>query len=352
MRKRLLSVFMVQALIITMAQAAFAVDGQAATITAYTSDGTAVAGTYTTIDAAVNAAGENGRVVISEGTLAVNGRQTISKAGVTVEGAGRAKTFLVTSDSFKNGSETNRKALLTIAADNVTVEGMTIDGSTYGDTLDMSGLFSFKDFVVVRVNSGSNVKLYDLYITGSPKTLIQLGNGTTPAIVTADELYCQGVAKAVNLTAMYPDIDFANTDSRLTVNSGALHAFISDVGESSCYVGINCEPVFTLIHTALFQPNEYLHSTFQHYANMYVAMKDDLTILTGSYANDLANTANQETITGMVEQAKATVSSDPASVQNFVTLLNDASEEASGDYAQTLSNYADELSAMLAASES
>lgn len=344
MRKRILPLMMAICLMLSLVPAALAVDTSAAnaTITAYQANNeTPMAGTFTTIDAAVNAAGENGRVVISEGVLAVNGRQTISKAGVTVEGAGRDKTFLVTSENFKNASSSNLKALLTIAANNVTVKGMEIDGSTYGNTIA-----STTDFVVLRVNSGENIQLNDVYITGSPKTLIQVGSGTTPATVTADELYCQGVVKAINLSATYPDIDFANANSRLTVNSGAIHAFISAVGDTSCSIGENCEPVFTLVHSALFQ-TQSLHSTFQHFANMYVATKDSLSILTGSYAKDLTKPANQSSISAMVEHAKVTAASDPASVQNFVTLLNDAAEEAAGAYAQTLRGYADELAALL-----
>lgn len=345
MRQRLLSVFMVLALIIAMAPAAFAVDGQAATITAYQSGSETPVGTYTTIDAAVNAAGENGRVVISEGTLAVNGRQTISKAGVTVEGAGCDKTFLVTSDSFKNASPTNLKALLTIAADDVTVKGMTIDGSAYGETITSS-----TDFVVIRFNEGTGIKLEDVYVTGSPKTLMQLGMSNTSVSVTATNLYCQGMPKQLSENATFPDIDL-NNSSTLEVNGGALHAFISDIGDDSCNL-INCEPVYTLVYTRMVIFSDYLHSTFQHYANCYVESDAQQSPLYDTYVGAINDSRNQTVIGEMVDHAEAVAlaGSDDASVVNFITLLTDAMDEASAEFANTLNGYITRLETALAAS--
>lgn len=345
MRKRLLSVIMVLALIIAMAPAAFAVDGQAATITAYQSGSETPVGTYTTIDAAVNAAGENGRVVISEGTLAVNGRQTISKAGVTVEGAGRDKTFLVTSDRFQNASATNLKALLTIAADDVTVKGMTIDGSAYGETITSS-----TDFVVIRFNEGTGIKLEDVYVTGSPKTLMQLGMSNTSVSVTATNLYCQGMPKQLSENATFPDIDL-NNNSTLEVNGGALHAFISDIGDDSCNL-INCEPVYTLVYTRMVIFSDYLHSTFQHYANCYVESDAQQSPLYDTYVGAINDSRNQTVIGEMVDHAEdvALAGSDDASVVNFITLLTDAMDEASAEFANTLNGYITRLGTALAAS--
>lgn len=345
MRKRLLSVFMVLTLIIVMAPAAFAADGQAATITAYQSDSETPVGTYTTIDAAVNAAGENGRVVISEGTLAVNGRQTISKAGVTVEGAGRDKTFLVTSDSFQNASATNLKALLTIAADDVTVKGMTIDGSAYGETITSS-----TDFVVIRFNEGTGIKLEDVYVTGSPKTLMQLGMSNTSVSVTATNLYCQGMPKQLSENATFPDIDL-NNSSTLEVNGGALHAFISDIGDDSCNL-INCEPAYALVYTRMVIFSDYLHSTFQHYANCYVESDAQQSPLYDTYVGAINDSRNQTVIGEMVDHAEdvALAGSDDASVVNFITLLTDAMDEASAEFANTLNGYITRLETALAAS--
>lgn len=347
MRKRLLSVFMVLALIIAMAPAAFAVDGQAATITAYTSDGTAVAGTYTTIDAAVNAAGENGRVVISEGTLAVNGRQTISKAGVTVEGAGRDKTFLVTSDSFQNASTTNIKALLTIAADDVTVEGMTIDGSVYGNTITAT-----TDFVVIRVNDGDGIVLNDVYVTGSPKTLVQLGTGNlitgNSVTVTADDFYCDGMPKTISGGNTYADIDITNR-STLTVTSGLVNGFIAKDILASYTFETACEPLFTLYHGYTFV---YVTSTFQHFVNTYIAMREDLAEeYKEEYADDFTSSLNRSTVSSMVEHAVSVVGTYPTEVDNFIILLTDAKAYVDDADQLILDDYIDALTDALASLE-
>lgn len=345
MRKRLLSVFMVLALIIAMAPAAFAVDGQAATITAYTSDGTAVAGTYTTIDAAVNAAGENGRGVISEGTLDVNGRQTISKAGVTVEGAGRDKTFLVTSDSFKNASATNLKALLTIAADDVTVKGMTIDGSAYGNTITAT-----TDFVVIRVNDGDGIALNDVYVTGSPKTLVQLGTGSilsgnpVSVTVTASEFYCDGMPKTLDDGVAYADIDIVNSSS-LTISSGLVNGFVANDFFASYTIGEGCEPLYQLRHGLLIT----VTSTFQHFVNTYAAIRNSLTEEEKSeYVSDFTDSINRSTVAEMVDHAVDVADEYPTEVDNFIELLTDAKSYVDADEQAVLDGYISSLNAALA----
>lgn len=343
MRKRLLSVFMVLALIIAMAPAAFAVDGQAATITAYQSGSETPVGTYTTIDAAVNAAGENGRVVISEGTLAVNGRQTISKAGVTVEGAGRDKTFLVTSDSFQNASATNLKALLTIAADDVTVEGMTIDGSVYGNTITAA-----TDFVVIRVNDGDGIELNDVYVAGSPKTLVQLGTGNlitgNSVTVTADDFYCDGMPKTITDGKTYADIDIVNRSS-LTVTSGLVNGFIATGLLASYDIGTGCEPLFTLYHGNVFVN---VTSTFQHFVNTYAALRDELAAeYKEEYADDFTNSMNRNTVSSMVAHAAEVAGNYPVELNNFIVLLTDAKAYVSDADKDVLDGYIGTLTAAL-----
>lgn len=344
MRKRLLSVIMVLALIIAMAQAAFAVDGQAATITAYQSGSETPVGTYTTIDAAVNAAGENGRVVISEGTLAVNGRQTISKAGVTVEGAGRDKTFLVTSDSFKNASPTNLKALLTIAADDVTVKGMTIDGSAYGNTITAA-----TDFVVIRINDGDDIVLDDIYVTGSPKTLIQLGTGSilsgnaVSVSVTASEFYCEGMPKTLDDGVAYADIDIVNSSS-LTVNSGLVNGFVTNDLFASYTIGEGCEPLYQLRHSLLIT----VTSTFQHFVNTYAVIRSSLTEEEKSeYVSDFTDSINRSTVAEMVTHAEEVADEYPDVIGNFITLLTDAKSYVSAADQDIWDGYISRLNAAL-----
>lgn len=342
MRKRILAVIVVLALVIAMAPAAFAADGQAAAITAYTSAGAEV-GTYTTIDAAVNAAGENGRVVISEGTLAVNGRQTISKTGVTVEGAGRDKTFLVTSENFKNASTTNIKALLTIAADNVTVKGMTIDGSVYGNTITAA-----TDFVVIRVNDGDGIELNDVYVTGSPKTLMQLGTGNlitgNSVTVTAADFYCDGMPKTITDGKTYADIDIVNRSS-LTVTSGLVNGFIATGLLASYDIGTGCEPLFTLYHGNVFVN---VTSTFQHFVNTYAALRDELAAeYKEEYADDFTNSMNRNTVNSMVAHAAEVAGDYPVEVNNFIVLLTDAKAYVSDADKVVLDGYISTLTTAL-----
>ena len=342
MRKRILAVIVALALVTAMAPAALAADGQAATITAYTSAGAEV-GTYTTIDAAVNAAGENGRVVISEGTLAVNGRQTISKTGVTVEGAGRDKTFLVTSENFKNASTTNIKALLTIAADNVTVKGMTIDGSVYGNTITAA-----TDFVVIRVNDGDGIELNDVYVAGSPKTLVQLGTGNlitgNSVTVTADDFYCDGMPKTITDGKTYADIDIVNRSS-LTVTSGLVNGFIATGLLASYDIGTGCEPLFTLYHGNVFVN---VTSTFQHFVNTYAALRDELAAeYKEEYADDFTNSMNRNTVNSMVTHAAEVAGDYPVEVNNFIVLLTDAKAYVSDADKDVLDGYIGTLTAAL-----
>ena len=345
MRKRVLAVIMVLALVIAMAPAAFAVDGQAATITAYQSGSETPVGTYTTIDAAVNAAGENGRVVISEGTLAVNGRQTISKAGVTVEGAGRDKTFLVTSDSFQNASATNLKALLTIAADGVTVKGMTIDGSAYGNTITAA-----TDFVVIRVNDGDGIVLNDVYVTGSPKTLVQLGTGSilsgnpVSVTVTASEFYCDGMPKTLDDGVAYADIDIVNSSS-LTISSGLVNGFVANDFFASYTIGEGCEPLYQLRHGLLIT----VTSTFQHFVNTYAAIRNSLTEEEKSeYVSDFSDSINRATVAEMVDHAVDVADEYPTEVDNFIELLTDAKSYVDADEQAVLDGYISSLNAALA----
>lgn len=345
MKKRILSLLLAMCLCIgLMSMAAIATDGepQAATITAYEANSTTEKGPYATIVAAANAAGVGGRVVISEGVLTISNRQTISVANVTVEGAGRGETILVPAENFANASD--KKALLTIAASGVTLKGMSVDGTSYGETIDMSDTTE-RDFVVLRINSGSGIILNDLYVTGSPKTLMQLGTGNiltgNSVSVTATNLYCVGMPKPIENCNVYPDIDILNR-SVLTVNSGALHAFIAKEFLAGYTLSDTCEPMYTM-RSGIYS----LTTTFQHYANMYVAMYDDLSGRFSDYAEAAAISTNYTAIGNMVERAKVVASADPASVRNFIILLTDAKEYADSAYESTLERYITELNACL-----
>lgn len=318
MKKRIVSLLLALCLCVGLvSMMAFATDN-AATITAFDASGVQMGTTYTTITAAANAAGANGTVCISEGVLAVNSRQDISVAGVTLEGAGKDATKIVPSATFKDGTVSARKTLLAVSANNVTLENLSLDGTSYGETIDMSNKDQY-DFSVLRLNSGSDIVLNSIYVTGSPKTLIQIGTSTTSATVTANELYCDGMAKSITDGSTYADIDVTNA-STLTVNSGAINAFIANDGTSNYTIGEACEPLFTLRHMIFFK----LTATFQHFVNTYVALRDDVADLARDYASDIGNLANRKTVDDMVTRAEAVAGTDPTSVQNFIIVLEDA----------------------------
>lgn len=311
-----------------------------ATITAYNSSDAQVGTTYATIDAAAAAAGQGGKVCISAGVLEVNGRQTISVSGVTLEGAGRGVTTIKPSANFANASETNRKAILTIAADNVTVKDLSLDGTDYGETIDMADENEY-DFVVLRINSGSGIVLDDIYVAGSPKTLIQAGSGSNSVTVTADELYCDGMPKTINDGNAYPDIDVINLSS-LTINSGAINGFIANELFASYTIGSGCEPMYTLRHSLFIR----VTSTFQHFANTYAALRDEINGLGMDYTADFANSQNADTVSSMVDYAESIAATDPEPVENFIILLSDAAAQATSQ-ASTLNGYIDRLEAAL-----
>ena len=325
----------------------FALADSTATITAYNSSDAQVGTTYATIDAAAAAAGQNGKVCISAGVLEVNGRQTISVSGVTLEGAGRGVTTIKPSASFASASETNRKALLTIAADEVKVNNLTIDGSVYGSTITGA-----TDFVIIRINDGDDVELNNIYVTGSPKTLIQLGTGNlltgNAFTITASDFYFDGMPKTISGGNTYADIDITNR-STLTVTSGLVNGFIAKDILASYTFETACEPLFTLYHGYTFV---YVTSTFQHFVNTYIALREDLAEeYKEEYADDFTNSQNRSTVSSMVDHAVSVVGTYPNEVSNFIVLLTDAKAYVDEADQLILDDYIDTLTDALASLE-
>lgn len=295
------------------------------TITAKNAAGEVV-GTYTSISSAASAAGENGTVVLSEGTFEFNGRQGISVNGITLEGAGKNVTFIKTSATFKDGSETNRKALLTIAANNVTVKDLTIDGSVYGSTITAAA-----DFNVVRINSGTGIVLNNIYVTGSPRSLISIGSGSNSATVTATNLFCDAEYKAIpsaigsGYSAVYSDVDLINSSS-LTLNSGAVNGFISL--ESSATFENNTTNHYHLEKRFLFIKTVDVTTTTKHFVNSYVNIKGTAT---SSQLSTFITTVeeNSDIIRDMTDETIAV--HDTGLINNFIILLDDVLESSTDE---------------------
>ena len=336
----ILAAIMVTCLIPTVAMAASVTTG---TITAYDAEEHLV-GTYTTIDSAASAAGVGGTIEMSAGDFYFNSRQTIAVNHITLHGAtnadGTIATRFITGDNYVNASQTNRKALLTIAATGVTVENIAFDGGEYGRTL--VPVYNNKDteFSVVRVNSGS-ATFNNVSIEQSERTLLTIGTSSSSATVTAYNFVCKGNVKPIPESTrwnVFADVDVE--DGTLTVNSGAINAFLQK--NSDCIVSLpdyhyNLKEKFLGMITIadVTTTAEHLVYCYQH-------------IDPASYTSNIGafrtlvcqNIDEGESVYEMVfDIYDSTIPCDAFSlntVNGLMSLLDDAKNSASGDEAETL----------------
>lgn len=194
------------------------------TITAYASGSSTPLGTYGSITEAANAAGTNGRVVLSAGTFEFDYRQIIAVDGLTLEGAGIDSTTVITSSSYASAGTSDRKALLTLTGTGVTVKNLTVDGGTYGSTLVPTGDEGTM-FNVVRVNSGS-ATLQNVKIKNSKRTLLSVGMSTTTASVVGQGLVLEGMDKTIDTVNTYADVNIVYGSLTLDADC-VVDAFIS-----------------------------------------------------------------------------------------------------------------------------
>lgn len=289
------------------------------TITAKNAAGEVV-GTYSTIDTAANAAGVNGTVVLSEGRFDFNGRQTIAVEGITLEGAGKGLTTIATSSSYASGSLTNRKALLAITANNVTVKDLTIDGSVYGDTVDADA-----DFNVVRINSGTGIVLNNIYVTGSPKSLISIGSGSNSATVTATNLDCQAEYKPIPKHSILQQEDvFADIDinkGSFTLNSGAVNGFIAvDSGATFVNNTTGTPGYYNLVYRFIIVDVVNVTTTMNHFIYSYDGIRSSITSDDFSTFNTVVR-ANKAKIQAMTTEAVDL--DDQELIGKFINMLDD-----------------------------
>lgn len=317
------------ALVLTMCLSLFpvfaAADEGTPTITAYNASNVSQ-GTYSTIDAAATAAGEGGKIVLSAGTFSFNGRQTIAVDGITLEGAGKDQTKLYASAAFANASATNKKALLTITADGVTVKNLTLDGSPYGYS---SGMTQSTDFAVLRANAGTGVTLNNIHVTGSKRTLINVGTSSTTASVTAYNLSCQGYYKKLPNgldSTVYPDIDVKSGSSFTLENASQVNGFIGK--DSGATFTNHTANHYSLTETVYWFFTYTTTSTVSHYVNSYVAAINDGASYAAELPDAINDGVNLTTVGNMVTEALGYT--DATLLQHFVNLLT-AARNASGD---------------------
>ena len=338
------------ALVLTMCLSLFpvfaAADEGTPTITAYDAANVSQ-GTYSTIDTAAAAAGENGKIVLSAGTFYFNGRQTIAVNGITLQGAGMDQTTVTTSSSYAGGSTTNRKALLTIAANNVTVSGISFDGGTYGSTLVPTNSEETQ-FNVIRVNSGSTT-LSNVYITGSNRTLLSIGTSSTSASVTATGLYCDAAYKTITNNLSYADVLIVK--GTLTLNSySRVNGIICKDRQYASYgtFNNNCTANhYTFTFRPLFTTYT-LTSTLAYFANTYAISTGYVDKLYYSSAINSNLTEVIRMVTEAVTNVQTTSSTEDITVAtNLRAALNDAKTYASGDALDTLNAQIARLDAVL-----
>lgn len=329
--KKIVSTLLVAAMLLSsfMALGAFADN---TTIEAINSSNVSQ-GYYSTIDAAANAAGVNGTVRLSAGTFEFNGRQTIAVEGVTLEGAGKDQTFIKTSSSFASGSATNKKALLTIAADYVTVQDLTIDGSDYGNTVS-----SDTDFVVLRCNSGEDVWLTNVLVKGSKKTLVQVGTSNTETDITAINFDCEAYYKQIpskigsNYSNVYPDIDITSNGT-FNLTSGNVNAFISTDNENN--LTYPSSGYYRITRSFLFVKYVDVTTTARHFLYSYNYVKNDSTVSSSDKATFRATVRENASVINAMTNEVAVAGGDQEMIGIFIEMLTDV---LSDGYNETLSN--------------
>ena len=268
----------------------------------------------------ISAVTMRGKVSISEGEISFNGRQTIDVPGIILEGAGSTATTLYASNGFSAANETSRKALLTISADNVIIKGLTLDGRPYGSTLSQTD-----DFIVVRINSGDNIALDDVAITGSKRTLLHVGTSDKTAAVTAKDLICEAEYKSLpsqlldgSLSGVYADIE-VNPGSSLTVESGTLDAFAK--AERGASLTVPEQDHYTLRQTTLFGIDLYkVTTTAKHFVESYNALQESGQLSQLNTFKFLANADSSKVLDMAIAAIEA---EDQEFIDAFEKMLND-----------------------------
>lgn len=335
--KKYLSILLVGIMLMCMIPTmAFAENGQSGIFVGSTR--------YDSIDSAAAAAYNTAEKEITiSGTVAVGSRQTIAYDGVKLVGENNAK--LVASTDFTNASATNKKALFTVAANNVQITNVEFDGSPYGNTITSS-----TDFVVVRVNSGTGIQLNNVYITGSKKTLLQIGTSSSTASVTATNISGQAAYKALPVSSIlsgtvYPDIDI-NSNSTLDIVSGAINAFIK--AESGATFLYPTSTYYSFTYTYNWIPYT-VYSTARHIVYSYSYAKSHDDVDESKFVALFENQSNLTSVQNMVTNTLAESPRDLDFIQQFKEMIDAAIDRLSSgsNIRAALQGYSDQLGAAL-----
>lgn len=295
---------------------------------------------YSSIDAAAASLSSTGGTIYVYGTVEVGSRQTIAYDGITLEGL--ADGALVASDNFVNASETNRKAVLTVTATGTTnIKNLTVDGTNYDNTLATASTFSFK---VVRINDGT-VNMNNVTISGSKAGLLQVGTETTDAIVNADGLYANAVAKSIADAKYYADVLVANGEFNMT--NGLVEGFIAtDKDTQAGEIDVDVAGYFTFNGTYLTQ-DYVVCTTPNHIQATYNS--DDIDLSLSDYNAYLTALTSNNSVT---ESMMRYVRTNAESMANVKTGLNTMLDDMIGKWwsygsRDTLQNYKDILNGVV-----
>lgn len=299
---------------------------------------------YDSFTAAQTAAAANtDKEIIISGTVEFGSRQGISVEGLHLRGINNAK--IIPSATYGNStSDTNKKGLLNVAADNVKISNITFDGSAYGDTITMT---TSPDFIVLRLNEGENIQLDNVTVMGSPRTLIVVGTTTTTAEVEVLEggLYCEGdVNKDISDGKTYADINVVN--GTFTMAYGKANAFIAeDYEENTGNATVTAPGHYTFGYKPLLITYE-ICTTPKHIADTYLASEKNWSEAR-DYVKFMVN--NDDKVVEMLEYVNENQAAMNEEMTDLNAMLDDMIEQDENsiffNYLSYLNNYKSVLNA-------
>ncbi len=302
---------------------------------------------YDTFTAAQTAAAANpNKEIIISGTVEFGSRQGISVEGLHLRGINDAK--IIPSATYGNStSDTNKKGLLNVAASNVKISDIIFDGSRYGDTITMT---TSPDFIVLRLNDGDNIKLDNVTVKGSPRTLIVVGTTTTDATVEVLEggLFCEGdVNKDISDGNTYADINVVN--GSFTMAYGEANAFIAeDHEEKKGTATVTASGHYTFGYKPLFVTYDII-TTPKHIADTYLASEKNW-IGARDYVKFMVD--NNDKVIEMLKYVNANQLAMSEEMTDLNAMLDDMIEQDENsiffNYLSYLNNYKSVLNAVSA----
>ena len=314
-------------------------------------------GNYTSIDSAASAAGVHGKIILGAGEYYFNSRQTIAVDQITLVGAvnadGSIATRIITGPNYASSSQTNRKALLTITADGVTVENIAFDGGTYGSTLVPAYGDADTEFSVVRLNGGATT-FNNVSIEQSERTLLTIGTSSNTASLVANNFVCEGNYKAVPEVAnwnVFADVDVEK--GSLTVNSGAINAYVQCSNKGTATLPAYHYNFHREFLTII--PLVNIDTTAKHFVESYNEIKDTASSTAVTTFKKLVcdSLDSGEAIALIVSDISATTMPSTVfsenTIRGLITLLTDAKTEASIFEEETIDDFITELQKKLPA---